>query len=52
MTDISNNCINNSCVNGTCVEVLGGYSCDCDENFTGFNCSIIGEYNKDNRTVA
>jgi len=33
-------------VNGICVDIFGGYYCDCDEGFTGENCSMIGKYNK------
>ena len=38
-------CHPNPCLNsGTCVQVLGGYDCHCDEQYTGAHCE--GNKNK------
>lgn len=36
---ITDHCHPNPCLNsGTCVQVLGGYDCHCDEQYTGAHC--------------
>ncbi|XP_046845735.1 protein crumbs-like [Xenia sp. Carnegie-2017] len=34
-----NVCFSNPCMNGKCVDLWTRYSCECDGNYTGINCS-------------